>query len=112
MIKEYMPLILGVGVIGGLITWVEITLRCEGLSRFRARQSIMDRRLVGMLQKLDKLERSIAGLEHGLAGLQVERHAVKCLDCGKVDNHTEECALRMDRLVESPEDAARRRSQG
>lgn len=87
MIKEYMPLILGVGVIGG---------------------SIMDRRLVGMLQKLDKLERSIAGLQ---VEPQVERMPVKCLDCGKTDNHTEECALRMDDLVESPDDAARRRSQ-
>lgn len=33
-----------------------------------------------------------------------------CLDCGKI-THTEDCALRMDNLVESPVDAAARRSR-
>jgi hypothetical protein len=34
-----------------------------------------------------------------------------CLDCGVVNAHTEECALSMDGLVESPTDAAARRGR-
>lgn len=141
-IQEYIPLFIGVSVIGGLIVWVEMTLRREGLSHVRARQSIVDRRVLGLVASQKRLEKLIeevhrlavrglgsvggtttatgtVGTTGGWVGAEVaplERIPVKCLDCGLVDTgtspaHTEDCALRMDGLTESPEDAARRRSQ-
>lgn len=126
-IKEYVPLILGIGVVGGLIAWVEITLRREGLSHVRARQSIIDRRVMSLRQAVERLEQRVndlcdkvqmlvvagmGGAGGGVVAASLERIPVKCLDCGAVDSgHTEDCALRMDGLTESPEDAARRRSQ-
>lgn len=119
---DYIPLVLGLGAVAGLITYVELTLRREKLSGLRARQSIIDRRLMSTKSALERIERR-------LDAMTVDRELVTpgaidvevvaspppsrrpCLDCGSLDAHTPDCALSMDGLVESPTDAAARRGR-
>ena len=141
---DYTPLVLGLGAVAGLITYVELTLRREKLSGLRARQSIIDRRLLRVQSTIDRIERRLdamtldrelvaqpchivvnAGSDEAKASTAKRISAVfakaisciddswpsPCLDCGVTDAHTEDCALRMDNLVESPIDAAARRGR-
>ena len=115
---DYIPLVLGLGAAAGLITYVELTLRREKLSGLRARQSIIDRRLMLMKSALERIERR-------LDAMTVDRELVtpgaidvaeataspspsrrSCLDCGSTDAHAPDCALSMDNLIESPMDSA------
>lgn len=76
-------MILGLAVACGLIVYVEVTLR--------------------------RIERRLDAMT-----VSPSRHAVwlsACLDCGVIDAHTEDCALSMDNLTESPTDAAARRGR-
>lgn len=117
---SYFPIILGLAVACGLIVYVEVTLRRERLSGLRARQSIIDRRLLTMKSALERIERRLDAMavDRELAVEAVasspSRHVVSsspCLDCGVTDAHTEDCALSMDNLTESPIDAAARRGR-
>ena len=118
---DYIPLVLGLGAVAGLITYVELTLRREKLSGLRARQSIIDRRLMSMKSALERIERRLDAMtvdremvaQGGVAGAPVAVSPSRrpCLDCGSLDAHTTECALSMDGLVESPTDAAARRGR-
>ena len=141
---SYFPMILGLAVACGLIVYVEVTLRRERLSGLRARQSIIDRRLLRVQSAIDRIERRLdamtldrelvaqpchivvnAGGDEAKASIakQISAEFAKaisciddsspspCLDCGVVNAHTEECALSMDGLVESPTDAAARRGR-
>lgn len=134
-------MILGLAVACGLIVYVEVTLRLSGL---RARQSIIDRRLLRVQSTIDRIERRLdamtldrelvaqpchivvnAGSDEAKASTAKRISAVfakaisciddswpsPCLDCGVTDAHTEDCALSMDDLVESPTDAAARRAR-
>lgn len=114
-------MILGLAIACGLIVYVEVTLRRERLSGLRARQSIIDRRLLTMKAALERIERRLDAMTVdrepmavGAVTASPSRHAVSsspCLDCGITDAHTEDCALRMDNLTESPIDAAARRGR-
>jgi len=117
---SYFPLVLGLAVTCGMVLYVEITLRRERLSGLRARQSIIDRRLLSMKSALERIERRLDAmtvdreLTVGVVASLPSRHAVSsspCLDCGITAAHTEDCGLRMDNLSESPIDAATRRAR-
>lgn len=117
---DYLPLALGLGTFAGLITYVEVTLRREKLNNLRARQSIIDRRLLTMKSALERIERRLDAMTVDCEVVDVEGRAVyspvspsrqPCLDCSGVDKHTADCALSMDHLVESPTDAAARRGR-
>lgn len=112
---DYLPLALGLGTFAGLVTYIEITLRREKLSGLRARQSIIDRRLLSMKSAIDRIERRLDAMtvdRELVAGVAASSPSSSpCLDCGVVDAHTEECALSMDGLTESPTDAAARRGR-
>lgn len=120
---DYIPLALGLGVVAGLITYVELTLRREKLSGLRARQSIIDRRLMSMKSALERIERRLDAMTVDrelvtLGAIDVAEVVASpspsrrpCLDCGSLDAHTPDCALSMDDLVESPMDAAARRGR-
>ena len=56
---SYFPLVLGLAVTCGMVLYVEITLRRERLSGLRARQSIIDRRLLSMKSALERIERRL-----------------------------------------------------
>lgn len=56
---DYLPLALGLGTFAGLVAYIEITLRREKLSGLRARQSIIDRRLLSMKSAIDRIERRL-----------------------------------------------------
>ena len=106
-------MILGLAVACGLIAYVEVILRRERISGLRARQSITDRRLLRVQSAIDRIERRLDAmtLDRELVAGAVAPPPSPCLDCGVVDAHTEECALSMDGLTESPTDAAARRGR-
>ena len=116
---DYIPLVLGLGAVAGLITYVELTLRREKLSGLRARQSIIDRRLMSMKSALERIERRLDAMTVDrelaavteAAGVSPSPSRRPCLDCGSLDAHIPECALSMDGLIESPTDAAARRGR-
>lgn len=120
---SFFPLVLGLAVTCGMVLYVEITLRRERLSGLRARQSIIDRRLLTMKAALERIERRLDAMtvDRELAVGAVGAVAASppspvissspCLDCGVTDAHTEDCALSMDDLAESPTDAAARRGR-
>lgn len=119
---DYIPLVLGLGAAAGLITYVELTLRREKLSGLRARQSIIDRRLMLMKSALERIERRLDAMtvdrELVTPGVDVAEATASpspsrrsCLDCGSTDAHAPDCALSMDNLIESPMDAAARRGR-
>jgi hypothetical protein len=56
---DYLPLALGLGTFAGLVTYIEITLRREKLSGLRARQSIIDRRLLSIKSAIERIERRL-----------------------------------------------------
>lgn len=107
---DYIPLVLGLGAVAGLITYVELTLRRERLSGLRARQSIIDRRLLRVQSAIDRIERRLDAMT--VAGVvSLSPSPQPCLDCGLIGAHVADCALNMDGLVESPTDAAARRGR-
>jgi hypothetical protein len=136
---SYFPIILGLAVACGLIVYVEVTLRRERLSGLRARQSIIDRRLLTMKSALERIERRLDAMtvDREAAVASPDKASITkqftdainrvnnalssskpqpvspsrrpCLDCGSTDAHAPVCALSMDDLVESPMDAAARR---
>ena len=112
---SYFPMILGLAVACGLIAYVEVILRRERISGLRARQSIIDRRLLRVQSAIDRIERRLDAMtvdRELVAGVAASSPSPSpCLDCGVVDAHTEECALSMDGLTESPMDAATRRGR-
>lgn len=136
---DYLPLALGLGTFAGLVTYIEITLRREKLSGLRARQSIIDRRLLSMKSAIDRIERRLDAMtvdrevassvkaaitEEFVGALDQINDALSppkpqlitpspqpCLDCGLIGAHVANCALNMDDLVESPTDAAARRGR-
>lgn len=114
---SYFPMILGLAVACGLIAYVEVILRRERISGLRARQSIIDRRLLRVQSAIDRIERRLDAmtLDRELVAVasspSPSPSPSPCLDCGVVNAHTEECALSMDGLTESPKDAATRRGR-
>ena len=73
---DYLPLALGLGTFAGLITYVEVTLRREKLSNLRARQSIIDRRLLTMKSALERIERRLDAMTVDCEVVDVEGRAV------------------------------------
>jgi hypothetical protein len=136
---DYLPLALGLGTFAGLVTYIEITLRREKLSGLRARQSIIDRRLLSMKSAIDRIERRLDAMTVDREVASSVKAAITeefigapdliidalsppkpqlitpspqpCLDCGLLGAHVANCALNMDDLVESPTDAAARRGR-
>lgn len=72
---DYLPLALGLGTFAGLVTYIEITLRREKLSGLRARQSIIDRRLLSMKSAIDRIERRLDAMTVDREVVDVEGHA-------------------------------------
>lgn len=108
-------MILGLAVACGLIAYVEVILRRERISGLRARQSIIDRRLLRVQSAIDRIERRLDAmtLDRELVAVASSPSPSRrpCLDCASVDAHTPDCALSMDALIESPTDAAARRGR-
>lgn len=73
---DYLPLALGLGTFAGLVTYIEITLRREKLSSLRARQSIIDRRLLSMKSVLERIERRLDAMTVDCEVVDVEGRAV------------------------------------
>jgi hypothetical protein len=76
---DYIPLVLGLGAVAGLITYVEVTLRREKLSGLHARQSIIDRRLIAVKSSLERIE-------HRLDAMTVDREVAATTPCSVVVN--------------------------
>ena len=73
---DYIPLVLGLGAVAGLITYVELTLRPERLSGLRARQSITDRRLLRVQSAIDRIERRLDAMTVDREVVDVEGRAI------------------------------------
>ena len=73
---DYLPLALGFGTFVGLVTYTEITLRREKLSGLRARQSIIDRRLLSIKSAIERIERRLDAMTVDREVVDVEGRAV------------------------------------
>lgn len=73
---DYLPLALGLGTFAGLVTYIEITLRREKQSGLRARQSIIDRRLLSIKSAIERIERRLDAMTVDREVVDVEGRAV------------------------------------